>query len=273
LKSSEDQNGAAIICSDVMKQFYVYSHRTVSLREWFIRSVKRKPIHTRYAEFSLNDFNLSVQRGESIALIGRNGCGKSTVLRLIAGIYEPTAGTVSTFGRVAAVIELGAGFNSELTGAENIELYGAIMGLSRAELERHRADIIEFSGIGDFIKMPVKYYSSGMVARLAFSVAVNLEPEILLLDEVLAVGDQPFQEKCIERLKAFHAGGGTLVVVSHSFDMVTHLCSRAVWLDGGTIRMAGEVGRVLGAYEFWNNRTEVQKSAKSFFDGDAYSSP
>lgn len=258
MKSPEGQNGAAIICRDVMKQFYVYSHRTVSLREWFIRSVKRRPIHTRHAEFSLKDFNLQVQRGESIALIGRNGCGKSTVLRLIAGIYEPTAGTVSTTGRVAAVIELGAGFNSELTGAENVELYGAIMGLSRIERDRHREDIIEFSGIGDFIKMPVKYYSSGMVARLAFSVAVNLKPEILLMDEVLAVGDQSFQEKCLDHLKSFHEKGGTLVVVSHSLDVVKQLCSRAIWLDGGTVKMAGEVGRVLKAYQSGNNQIVVR---------------
>lgn len=232
-----------------MKQFYVYSHRTVSLREWFIRSVKRRPIHTRQAEFSLNDFNLRVQRGESIALIGRNGSGKSTVLRLIAGIYEPSAGTVSTFGRVAAVIELGAGFNGELTGAENVELYGAIMGLSRVGLARHWDDIIGFSGIGDFIKMPVKYYSSGMVARLAFSVAVNLDPEILLIDEVLAVGDQSFQEKCIDRLKDFRNRGGTLLVVSHNLSLVSQLCSRAVWLENGEIRLTGEIGTVTEAYQ------------------------
>jgi ABC-type polysaccharide/polyol phosphate transport system ATPase subunit len=249
LRSPDDQNGAAIICSDVMKRFYVYSHRTVSLREWFIRSIKRKPIHTRQVEFSLNDFNLRVQRGESIALIGPNGCGKSTVLRLIAGIYEPTAGTVSTFGRVAAVIELGAGFSAELTGEENIELYGAIMGLSRVGLERHWDDIVDFSGIGDFIKMPVKYYSSGMVARLAFSVAVNLEPEILLLDEVLAVGDQSFQEKCLKRMKEFHSKGGTLLVVSHNLNLVSHLCSGAVWMDKGKIRMAGKVSSVLQSYQ------------------------
>ena len=256
MKSPEDTNGAAVICRDVMKQFYVYSHRTVSLREWFIRRVKNKPVHARQAEFSLNDFNLRVERGESVALVGHNGCGKSTVLRLIAGIYEPTAGSVSTFGRVGAVIELGAGFNYELTGAENIELYGAIMGLSRFERERHRDDIIAFSGIGDFIGMPVKYYSSGMVARLAFSVAVNLEPEILLLDEVLAVGDQAYQEKCMERLKAFHKEGGTLVVVSHSPKLLTQLCSKAVWMEGGRIKMAGEIQKVLDAYQSGNDRPE-----------------
>jgi len=249
LKSHEDEDGAAIVCRDVNKQFYVYSHRTVSLREWFIRAVQRRPMHERRADFSLRDFNLRVERGEAVALVGPNGCGKSTVLRLIAGIYEPTTGSVSTSGRIAAVIELGAGFSSELTGAENIELYGAIMGLSRVQRARHREEIIEFSGIGDFVRMPVKYYSSGMVARLAFSVAVNLEPEILLLDEVLAVGDQVFQEKCIRRLKAFHQKGGTLLAVSHNLGQVTELCSRAVWMEKGRIRLAGKIEPVLDAYK------------------------
>jgi ABC-type polysaccharide/polyol phosphate transport system ATPase subunit len=249
LKSPDQMNGAAIVCRDVMKEFYIYSHRTKSLREWFIRTVQRKPIHTRHAEFSLHDFNLTVRRGESIALVGPNGCGKSTVLRLIAGIYEPTAGSVSTFGRVVAVIELGEGFNGELTGAENIELYGAIMGLSRAERNRHWDDIIEFSGIGDFVKMPVKYYSSGMVARLAFSVAVNLDPEILLLDEVLSVGDQSFQEKCLNRLREFQSRGGTLLAVSHHLKIVSELCSGAVWMDNGKIRMTGDVSSVLESYQ------------------------
>lgn len=246
----------AIVCRDVMKEFYIYSHRTRSLREWFIRTVQRKPIHTRHAEFSLNDFNLTVRRGESIAIVGPNGSGKSTVLRLIAKIYEPTAGTVLTYGRIAAVIELGTGFNAELTGTENVELYGAIMGLSRIQRDRHKDDIIEFSGIGDFIKMPVKYYSSGMVARLAFSVAVNLEPDILLLDEVLAVGDQAFQKKCIKRLKAFHAAGGTLLVVSHNLTDVTQLCSRSVWLEDGKIRLDGNAQSVLKAY-----KSSVEKHA------------
>lgn len=248
MKLPEDQTGVAIICRDVLKQFYVYSHRTISLREWFIRIVNRRPIHTRHPEFTLNDFNLRVQRGESVALIGPNGCGKSTVLRLIAGIYEPTAGAVSTFGRVAAVIELGAGFNAELTGEENIELYGAIMGISRIQLERLWYDIIEFSGIGDFVKLPVKYYSSGMVARLAFSVAVNLDPDILLIDEVLAVGDQAFQTKCLDRLQTFRANGGTMVVVSHDLKLINQLCSRAVWLNNGNVFLQGEVDFVIGAY-------------------------
>jgi len=183
-----------------------------------------------------------------VALIGPNGGGKSTILRLIAGIYKPTAGTVETFGRIASVIELGAGFNMELTGTENVELYGSIMGLSRDRLARHYEEIVSFAGIGKFIDTPVKYYSSGMLARLAFSVAVNGQPDILLLDEVLAVGDQSFQEKCFERLRAFHASGGTMVVVSHDLHTVSAFCSRAVWLENGSTRMEGDARAVAEAY-------------------------
>jgi ABC-type polysaccharide/polyol phosphate transport system ATPase subunit len=236
------------LCRGVVKRFYLYSHRTTSLREWFIRSALRRPIHVRHAEFSLRDFNLRVERGETVALIGPNGCGKSTVLRLIAGIYMPTEGTVVTTGRIAAVIELGAGFNMELTGAENMELYGSIMGLDRGRLARHYDEIVSFAGIGKFIETPVKYYSSGMIARLAFSVAVNVWPDILLLDEVLAVGDQAFQEKCLERLQAIQAGGGTIVMVSHDLNTVSDFCSRAVWLENGSTRMEGDARAVVKAY-------------------------
>ena len=248
LKSPDPSAHPAVLCRNVLKQFYVYSHRTTSLREWFVRTALRQPLHTGRPEFSLRDFNLQVGKGESVALIGGNGSGKSTVLRLLAGIYRPTAGTVTTSGRVAAVIELGAGFNTELTGAENVELYAAIMGLGHKELTARFDEIIEFSGIGAFAEMPVKYYSSGMQARLAFSVAVNTRPDILLLDEVLAVGDRPFQEKCIERLTAFQSKGGTMVVVSHNLDLVRNLCSRAVWLQSGMIRLDGKVEEVLDAY-------------------------
>jgi len=248
LRSPDPKAEPAVLCRGVVKRFYLYSHRTTSLREWFIRSALRRPIHVRHAEFSLRDFNLRVERGETVALIGPNGCGKSTVLRLIAGIYMPTEGTVVTTGRIAAVIELGAGFNMELTGAENMELYGSIMGLDRGRLARHYDEIVSFAGIGKFIETPVKYYSSGMIARLAFSVAVNVWPDILLLDEVLAVGDQAFQEKCLERLQAIQAGGGTIVMVSHDLNTVSDFCSRAVWLENGSTRMEGDARAVVEAY-------------------------
>ena len=248
MRSPDPKGQPAVLCRGVAKQFYLYSHRTTSLREWFIRSALGRPIHIRHAEFSLRDFNLRVDRGEAVALIGPNGGGKSTTLRLIAGIYTPTTGTVETFGRIAAVIELGAGFNMELTGAENVELYGSIMNLGRDRLARHYEEIVSFAGIGKFIDTPVKYYSSGMMARLAFSVAVNLQPDILLMDEVLAVGDQSFQEKCLDRLREYRSRGCTMVVVSHNADIVRELCSRAVWLEGGETRMEGEVNKVLDAY-------------------------
>jgi len=237
-----------VLCRNVEKQFYAYTHRTTSLREWFIRVVQRKPVHIRRPEFSLRNFNLRVNRGETVALVGPNGCGKSTVLRLIAGIYAPTRGTVSTRGHIAAVIELGAGFNGELTGRENVNLYASILGLGRTQLSRNYQEIVEFAGIGDFMDVPVKYYSSGMQARLAFSVAINVQPGILLLDEVLAVGDRSFQEKCLTRLRRFQEMGGTMIVVSHNLEMVRTLCSRAVWLDHGVTRMAGGVDAVLDEY-------------------------
>ena len=248
MRSHDSHPESAVLCRDVSKQFYLYSHRTTSLREWFIRTALRRPITVRRAEFTLRGFNLRVERGEAVALVGPNGGGKSTVLRLIAGIYTPTSGVITTSGRIAAVIELGAGFNTELTGAENLDLYGAIMGLSRSQLASRYGEIVEFAGIGDFIDLPVKYYSSGMVARLAFSVAVNVRPDILLMDEVLAVGDQAFQEKCLDRLRAYRSEGCTMVVVSHNAAIVRELCSRAVWLEGGETRMEGEVNRVLDAY-------------------------
>ena len=248
MRSPEAPTDAAVSCDSVVKQFRVYTHRTTSLREWFIRVMRRRPIHIYHADFLLSEFNLRVLPGESVALIGPNGCGKSTVLRLIAGIYSPTSGTIRTIGRVAAVIELGAGFNQELTGAENIELYASIMGLTREQLAKRYGEIVEFAGIPGFMNMPVKYYSSGMQARLAFSVAINIRPEILLMDEVLAVGDEAFQRKCLEHLQAFRRGGGTLITVSHDLETIRARCTRAVWLDHGRIRMAGEINEVVEAY-------------------------
>jgi len=238
----------AVLCRNVTKEFHVYTHRTTSLREWFIRAVRKEPMHVRHAEFTLREFTLEVRRGETVALVGPNGSGKSTALRLIAGILVPTGGTVTTFGRVAAVMELGAGFNSELTGSENVEFYSSILGLKRRDLHRYYDEIVEFAGIGPFIDVPVKYYSSGMLARLAFSVAINVNPDILLIDEVLAVGDQSFQEKCLAHLRVFRSRGGTMIFVSHDLDAVASLSDRALWLEGGRIRMEGDVAAVVQSY-------------------------
>jgi ABC-type polysaccharide/polyol phosphate transport system ATPase subunit len=248
-KSSDPPGAPVIECRGVTKKFYFYEHRTTSLREWFIRTVIRQPIHVRRPLFSLTDFNLNVKRGECVALVGVNGSGKSTALRLLAGIYAPSTGTVKTLGRIAAVIELGSSFHGELTGGENVKLYAALMGLSRKQLAHHYDRMIEFSGIGDFIEVPVKYYSSGMYARLAFAVAVCTQPDILLLDEVLAVGDESFRKRCLEHLRGFHAQGGTLVTASHDLATIRDFASRAVWLDNGHIRMDGTIREVLDAYQ------------------------
>jgi ABC-2 type transport system ATP-binding protein len=238
----------AVALRGVSKRFYFYEHRTSSLREWFIRRVLRRPIHLRRAAFTLHDLDLTVEQGEAVALLGRNGSGKSTVLRLIAGIYQATSGSVRTEGRITAVIELGAGFHPELTGAENIALYAAVLGLTRKELVERYDDIVEFAAIPDLPDTPLKYYSSGMEARLAFSVAVCLQPDILLLDEVLAVGDQAFRERCLERLRQYHARGGTLILVSHELEQLRELCTRGVWLDQGRIVMDGPIDAVLERY-------------------------
>jgi ABC-type polysaccharide/polyol phosphate transport system ATPase subunit len=218
------------------------------MREWFIRRVLRRPLHVRRTEFTLREMNLLVERGEAVALLGRNGSGKSTALRLIAGIYQPTTGTVETNGRITAVIELGAGFHPELTGAENIALYAAVLGLTRRELAARYDEIVEFADIPDLLDTPLKYYSSGLEARLAFSVAVCLQPDILLLDEVLAVGDQAFRDRCLQRLRMFHERGGTVILVSHELEQVRALCDRGIWLADGQVMMDGPIDTVLAGY-------------------------
>ncbi|HZI75319.1 MAG TPA: ABC transporter ATP-binding protein [Gemmatimonadales bacterium] len=247
-KSPDRARAAAVELRGVSKRFYYYEHRTSSLREWFIRRVLQRPLNIRRAEFTLRNLNLRVARGESVALIGSNGSGKSTALRLIAGIYQASSGTIKTQGRLTAVIELGAGFHPELTGADNVSLYAAVLGIGRRELSTRYEEIVDFAQTREFMDTPLKYYSSGMEARLAFAVAVCLQPDVLLLDEVLAVGDQLFRERCLSRLREYHASGGTLILVSHEIDQVRELCSRAVWLEHGVIRMDGEVGAVLTAY-------------------------
>jgi ABC-type polysaccharide/polyol phosphate transport system ATPase subunit len=238
----------AISCRGVGKQFYHYEVRTQTLQELFIRWLKRSPTNVRKPLFRLTDFDLTVRRGETVGLIGPNGSGKSTILRLIAGIYTPTEGTVETHGRLAAVIELGAGINPELSGTNNVELYGLVMGLTRRQLRSRFDDIVAFAGIRPFMDMPMKYYSTGMRARLAFAVNICLDPDILLIDEVLAVGDKEFRQRCVDHMTRMRQEGRTIVLVAHSLPDVLEMCSRAVWLDRGEIQAQGPAEEVVEAY-------------------------
>jgi ABC-2 type transport system ATP-binding protein len=262
-KSFDGVTSPIISLQGVTKRFYFDEHRAKSLRGWFIRRILRKRVSISRAGFVLQNINLEVKRGEVVALIGLNGSGKSTMLRLIGGIYHPSEGKVAVNGRIAAIIELGAGFHGELTGAENAAIYASVLGLSRQELTRHFEEIMDFSGIADFFDTPIKYYSSGMEARLAFAVAVCVEPDILLLDEVLSVGDRMFRERCFERLRGFIAKGGTVVLVSHDWDQVQDLCSKAVYLENGRISMVSDANTVVDAFE-----KNVKKNPSKCSDDD-----
>ena len=197
---------------------------------------------------ALRAITLEVAKGEAVALVGGNGSGKSTLLKLMAGLLRPTTGTVTIAGRVAALIELGAGFHPEISGRENVFINGAVLGLRRADIERRYDDIVAFAGLEDFIDEPVKNYSSGMYVRLGFAVAIHTDPEILLVDEVLAVGDAAFAHRCLRRIEEFLASGRTLVLVSHDLGLVQELCDRAVWLEDGEPRLIGRPRPVVDAY-------------------------
>src|SRR5205823_12494971 len=197
---------------------------------------------------ALKDVSFVVDRGEAFGVIGRNGSGKSTLLKVISGILKPTSGTVRVNGRVAALIELGAGFHPEITGRENIVINGIMLGLSRREIDSRFDAIVDFSGIRAFIDQPVQTYSSGMYVRLGFAVAVHVDPEILLIDEVLAVGDEEFSQKCIAKIQELKYRGVTLVFVTHQLDQVRMLCDRAMWLDHGEVTSIGDPARVVDDY-------------------------
>ena len=197
---------------------------------------------------ALETVDFAVHHGEAFGIIGGNGSGKSTLLKMVAGMLKPTTGRITVAGRVAALIELGAGFHPEISGRENVFINGAVLGLSRRQIESRYAEIVEFAGLGDFMEEPVKNYSSGMYVRLGFAVAVNTDPDVLLVDEVLAVGDEAFAHRCLRRIEEFLAAGKTLLLVSHSLDLVEGVCDRVLWLDNGRQRLVGEPRRVIDAY-------------------------
>lgn len=237
----------AIEISNVSMTFNMSSEKLDSIKEYFIKLVKRNLF---FKEFNaLQDVNLEIKKGEVMGLVGFNGAGKSTLLKIIAGVLKPTTGNVEMVGSIAPMIELGAGFNFDLTGRENVFLNGAVMGFSRKVMEERFDSIHEFSELGEFIDTPMKNYSSGMIARLAFSISTIVDPDILIVDEVLAVGDDKFQQKCLARINEMLTGNTTVIFVSHSNDQVAKICDRAAWIDGGRIKEVGDAKEIIEKYK------------------------
>jgi lipopolysaccharide transport system ATP-binding protein len=238
----------AIRFEQVSKEFILHHERPRSLQELFLNLIRfeRTPKKEKY--WALRDVSFEVSAGEMVGIVGPNGAGKSTALKLITRIIEPTSGQIQVNGRVGALLELGSGFHPDLTGRENVYLNGSILGFGRAEMDRLFDDIVSFSEMERFIDVPVKHYSSGMYMRLGFSVAMHLEPEILLVDEILAVGDQAFQFRCLDRINEMKRQKVTILLVSHNLDKVQEMCDRAIWLDEGMIQAEGPVEHVLERY-------------------------
>lgn len=232
---------------DVTMRFHMNNDRILSLKEFIAKKLSGK---LWYSDFTaLDHVSFAVERGETLGLIGRNGAGKSTMLKVISGILKPTEGTVTTNGNVVPMLELGSGFDLDLNGRENIFLNGAILGYSEDFLKSKYDEIAAFSELGQFIESPIRNYSSGMLARLAFSVASVVEPEILIVDEILSVGDASFQEKSRARMMELMGGGTTVLFVSHNLEQIREMCSRVIWLDNGKVRMLGTAAAVCEAYE------------------------
>ena len=249
----------AIVVDGVSKKFRLYKERAGSLKEMITARN-----FGRYEEFwALRDVSFEVEPGSVYGLVGHNGSGKSSLLRLIAGIQRPTSGRITTEGRISALLELGAGFHPDLSGRENIYLNAAILGITRRETDRIIDDIIDFSGLSEFIDSPVRHYSSGMYVRLGFAVAVHVQPQILIVDEVIAVGDEEFQRRCFEHLHTLRGQGVTILFVTHSLGLVRGMCDRAAWLEHGVMRAEGSAGDVVNAYLAEVNEAEAARLAEA----------
>lgn len=236
-----DTTEIVIDVKDVKKQFKSYRDKASSFKERFVNPTRGRHENVMV----LRGINFQVRRGEAVGIIGKNGCGKSTTLKLLTRILYPTEGTVHIKGRISSLIELGAGFHPDMTGRENIYTNASIFGLTRKEVEKRLNDIVRFSELEEFIDQPVRTYSSGMYMRLAFAVAINVDADVLLIDEILAVGDAAFQKKCFEKLKEIKASGTTIVIVSHSMDQMYKICDRLIWIEEGLIKEEG-VPRLIG---------------------------
>jgi lipopolysaccharide transport system ATP-binding protein len=269
-------NEIAIRVSNLSKCYHIYDKPNDRLKQFVIPKLCKAlpplrrffptpdlPLPTYHREFwALKDVSFEIKKGETVGIIGRNGSGKSTLLQMICGTLNPTSGSVQTNGRIAALLELGSGFNPEFTGRENVYMNGAVLGLSKEEIDERFEAIATFADIGEFIEQPVKTYSSGMMVRLAFAVSVSVEPDILVVDEALAVGDAAFQFKCLDRLKLLTQSGTTLLFVSHDVHMVKSFCSRAIYLHGGEVKAIGMAEHLAELY-IMNIRDEQQKQLAS----------
>ena len=244
LKKKDKNNDIAIEVNDVDKSFKVYYDKANTLKERILFWNRNR----HEVREVLSDITLTVHKGETVALVGINGSGKSTLLKLMTQIIYPNKGTIKTYGKLVSLLELGAGFHPDFSGRENIYFNASIFGLSKKEIDARLDDIIAFSELGDYIDNPVRTYSSGMYMRLAFSIAINVDAEILLIDEILAVGDQHFQERCYEKMMELKKEGKTMVFVTHSMNAVKKFCDRAVWISNGRVRMDGNTEDVVNEY-------------------------
>ncbi len=238
------KKNSAIEVKKMTKTFNVYSDKANTLKEKMLFWKRgNKEVRT-----VLNDINLEIKKGETVALIGTNGSGKSTLLKLMTKIIYPTRGKIETTGKLTSLLELGAGFHPDFSGRENIYFNASIFGMSKEEIDRRLDDIIRFSELEEFIDNPVRTYSSGMYMRLAFSVAINVDADILLIDEILSVGDKRFQDKCFDRLTELRDSDKTIVIVTHNLDSIRKLCKRAIWIKDGVVNMDGETNKVVDQY-------------------------
>lgn len=268
MKNSEN----VIEVENVSMDFYRRDEKVDNLKEFFVRLVRGKL--ERRKERILENISFELKKGESIALIGHNGAGKSTLLKIISNIIEPTEGEVRTHGVIAPLLNLGAGFDYEATGKENVYLNGAILGYSKKELERKYQQIVEFSELGDHMNIPIKNYSSGMVARLGFAIAIDVEPQILLVDEILSVGDENFRRKCAEKIDELREKGVSFVIVSHNMDQVKRLCQKALWIENSHVMGYGEVNDICAQYSAYcakikREQEEKKKAAAQKAQADA----
>ncbi len=237
----------AMRVNHVSMKFNLSSQKVDNIKEYIIKLLKKELMYQEF--WALKDINFDIQKGDRVGVLGLNGAGKSTLLKVIAGVLKPTEGSVETYGKIAPLLELGAGFDKQYTGAENIYLYGAVLGYSKEFIDKKYDEIVKFSELGKFIDVPVKNYSSGMKSRLGFSIATIVEPDILILDEVLAVGDKRFRKKCEARIQSMFDKGVTVLFVSHSTDQVLRMCNKGILLEQGKLIAYGDVEEIVDLYD------------------------